>query len=424
MSLYANIKFDNSVNSIKSILVINDAKVPISGRKGKWFTNLPINRGDKVELVGNTDHVSLEILPYKIFHPDQIIFDRKYGIKEFIHREESIFYSMSGNVTNPRKCLITFPGVSNFDNVNYRLSAMTSLQSRLHDVLILAFQDKESVYGNYMYETENGTKIKSIATILISKIISEYGLSPVDLIFYGNSKGASIAIDYISEFPGSIYFLDIPQLDLYNYAPQNPLMRYSLGEKARIYYNYLESLPNLINKKVTYSFAENDFDASRGMPMKSFSGVNVVMLKDMPHSGSAMELVKRQFSKVIQNVLDRSAVYKKNIDVRFAFVNGKLYASRLLGAFKEELMVSKVYAEIEFYNSDNSYSVSLNNKFDNVLCIYWKNGFDVLKHISVGSYNMRLHVYFDFNEYVYPLNQHMQVNDSDVTINAVDIVQK
>ena len=141
MSLYLNIKFDNSVNSVKSILVINGVEVPISGRKEKWFTNLPIKSNDKIELVGNAEHVSFEIVPHKIFHPDQVLFDKKYGIKEFIHEGGSIFYSLTGNVTNPRKCLITFPGVSNFDNVNYRLSAMTSLQSRLHNTLIIAFQE-------------------------------------------------------------------------------------------------------------------------------------------------------------------------------------------------------------------------------------------------------------------------------------------
>ncbi|WP_052283169.1 hypothetical protein [Kluyvera genomosp. 1] len=418
MSLYANIKFDNSLNSVKSKLVINNIEVPISGRKEKWFTNLPIKEGDKVELVGNTEHVSLDILPYKIYHPDQIAFDNKHKIQEFFLEGEPVFYSLTGNITNPKKCLITFPGVSNFDNINYRLSAMTSLQSRLHDVLILAFQDKESVYGNYMYETKNGFKIKSIVRELISALMLKYNLAPMDLIFYGNSKGASIAIDYIDEFPFSKFFLDIPQLDLYNYLPQNPLMRYSLGENARLYYNYIKTLPELINKNVTYSFAENDFDASRGIPMKSFSGLNVVMLKDMPHSGSAMEFVKRQFSKVIQIVSGRDAVYKKNIDMRFVFVNNKLCASRLLGAFKEESMLGKIYAEIEFYNLDCSYSVSLNKKFDKAVCIYWQKGFDIIKHISVGSYNMRLHVYFDFSEFVYPLNQSVQVNDSDVIVSS------
>lgn len=419
MPLYANLKFDNSLNSVKSTLIINGVEVPISGRKGKWFTNLQIKEGDKIDLVGNTEHVSLDILPHKIYHPDQIIFDEKYRIQEYILEGESIFYSLTGNVTTPKKCLITFPGVSNFDNVNYRLSAMTSLQSRLHDVLILAFQDKESVYGNYMYETENGVRIKNIATKLIFELISKYSLMPMDLIFYGNSKGASIAIDYIDEFPESKFFLDIPQLELYNYLPQNPLMRYSLGDSARNYYNYTERLPELRNKNVTYSFAENDFDASRGMPMKSFAGINVVMLKDMPHSGSAMELVKRQFSKVIQTIVGREAIYKKNIDMRFAFVNNKLCASRLLGAFKEDSMLSKIYAEIEFYNLDGNYSISLNKKFDKMVCIYWQRGFDILKHIPEGRYNMRLHVYFDFTEFVYPLNQCVQVNDSVVTLENI-----
>ena len=68
----------------------------------------------------------------------------------------------------------------------------------------------------------------------------------------------------------------------------------------RNYYNYLNYLPSMNNLNVNYSFAENDFDASRGLVMSKFPGINVNMLKDMGHSNAAMEFVKRQFSKIFQ----------------------------------------------------------------------------------------------------------------------------
>ncbi|HFL9043296.1 TPA: hypothetical protein ACG5VV_004923, partial [Escherichia coli] len=112
---------------------------------------------------------------------------------------------------SPKKILITFPGVSNFDNVHHRLSALSSLHSRLKNVLIVAFQDKEGVYGNYMYKTSTNQRIQPIVISLISGLKARFSLCDHDIIFYGNSKGATIAIDYISFFPNSYFFIDIPQ---------------------------------------------------------------------------------------------------------------------------------------------------------------------------------------------------------------------
>lgn len=416
MTRYANIKFKKSKEFVRETLVINGFEIPVSGRNGKWFTNLPVKDTDQVHLSGSGDSVDLVFSNEKMFHPDQIDFDKKYNMQCFSSDAGSVYYSLSGELVNPRKCLVTFPGVSNFDNVNYRLSAMTSLQSRLKGVLILAFQDKESVYGNYMYETSGGAPIRGIVVKFIEELCRKYGFEPHDLIFYGNSKGGSIAIDYISEFPSSKFFVDIPQMDLFNYESQNALMRYSLGVKARKYYNYIEYLPSMKNRNVTYSFAERDFDASRGLPMKVFSGINVAMIKDMEHSGSAMELVKRQFTKVIQLITNGSSLEKKAIEMRMVYSEGKLYASRLLGAFKDEQQLNKVYAEIEFIGNGSSYSISLNKKMNQVLFVYWRYGFDVLKHLPAGEYQVVLHIYYDFKEFIYPVNNIIHVSDNDVVI--------
>ncbi|MBV8045048.1 hypothetical protein [Pluralibacter sp.] len=416
MTRYANIQFKDSKEFIRTVLIINGFEIPVSGRNGKWFTNLPVSDTDQVYLSGNDDKVNLVFSDEKMFHPDQIAFDKKYNIQCFSSIGGNVYYSLSGELVNPRKCLVTFPGVSNFDNVNYRLSAMTSLQSRLQGILILAFQDRESVYGNYMHETSSGAPVRNIVAKFIGELCLKYNLKPRDIIFYGNSKGGSIAIDYISEFPDSRFFIDIPQMELFNYKSQNALMRYSLGTKARKYYNYIEYLPSMRNRNVTYSFAERDFDASRGLPMKEFSGINVAMIKDMEHSGSAMELVKRQFTKVIQLAGTCPVLEKKAIDMRMVYSEGMLYASRLLGAFKDEKQLSKVYAEIEFIGNGSSYSISLNKKMNRVLFIYWRYGFDALKHLPAGEYQLALHIYYDFREFVYPINNIVHISKNDVVV--------
>lgn len=416
LDVFANVQFEQSDKPIKAILVVNDKEIPVSGKKGKWFTNIPMNNGDVFSLKGNSNEVKLIFCKGKIYHPEQIAFDEKYNIEKTGVDDDSIYYSLSGERVSPRKILITFPGTSNFDNINYRLSAMTSLQSRLKDILIIAFQDKESVYGNYMYKTFGGKYIKPLAVDVIKSLLEKYDLNSTDLIFYGNSKGGSIAIDYIDEFPSSLFFIDIPQLDLYNYDALNALMRFSLSDDVLNYYRFLAYLPSIKNKNVTYSLAENDFDSSRGLPLKQFSGINSVMLKDMEHAGSAMELVKRQFTKVIQQVTDDGLVVRDAIDVRFSYANNKLYATRVLGSFKEESKMQLVYAEIEFFNDTSSYSVSLNKRFDKLLVVFWKNGFDVLQHLPEGEFDIRLHVYYRFREFVYPVRSRIVLDNNNVTI--------
>lgn len=416
LDVFANLQFKQSDEFIRAVLVVNDEEIPVSGKKGKWFTNIPMNDGDVFSLKANPEEVKLVFCKGKMYHPDQLAFDEKYGIEEYHSGKSSIYYSLSGETVEPSKILITFPGVSNFDNINYRLSAMTSLQSRLKNVLIVAFQDKESVFGNYMFKNTNGDLIKPIVSEFINKLVEKYNIKTSDIIFYGNSKGGSIAIDYIDTFQDSIFFIDIPQLELYDYDAQNALMRFSLGIDVRKYYNFSEYLPSVKNKNVTYSFAENDFDNTRGIPLKSYPGLNVAMLKDMEHSGSAMELVKRQFSKVIQLVTGQSAIARNKIDVKLLFNENKLYITRVLGSFDVESKVNKVYAEIEFFNEISSYSVSLNKRFDKLLVSYWINGFDVLHHLPEGSFELKLHIYYNYREFVYPINNRIIIKKDDVEI--------
>jgi|GEM_PF-6203909 len=401
---YAHLKFTHKNGLNKNILRIDSTNINVTGKPGKWFTNIPIQDATSISLEYENNECELSLSDEKLFHPDQLAFNEKYNIQTHILDNVSLYYSLSGDTTSPKKILITFPGVSNFDNVNYRLSALTSLQARLKNTLIIALQDTEGVYGNYLYKDHSGNLFKPVVNSLISGLQSKFCLKDTDLIFYGNSKGGSIAIDYIDNFPSSAFFIDIPQLDLYNYLSQNELMRFSLGMDARKKYNFIKYLPSVRNKNVTYSFAENDHDASRNLPMRLFSKINVAMLKDMPHSGSAMQLVKRQFSKIIQIISNNGPVERPEISANWIIDSGFIFFNRTLGSFTDPLDVNKVYAEIEFYNPSENYCISLNNSFDEKLIVSWANGFNAIKHLPEGSFNMRLHVYTNYREYVYPLS--------------------
>lgn len=401
---FAHLKYSHDFGLKKNTLIIDSKKITVAAKPHKWFTNIPISQATKVELAESDGSCELLLSDNKLYHPDQHTFDKRYNIQTHIFNDTTLYYSLSGNTESPKKILVTFPGVSNFDNVNYRLSALTSLQDRLKDTLILALQDKEGVYGNYLYTDVNGSSFKPVVVSLISGLKSNFGLIDNDIIFYGNSKGGTIAIDYIEAYPESFFFIDIPQLDLYNYLSQNALMRYSLGEDARKKYNFIKYLPSVSNKRVTYSFAEEDIDASRNLPMSMFSKINVVMLKDMPHSGAAMQLVKRQFSKIIQLISNAGPIERPQIKASWELKDGFLFFNRLLGSFTDISSVNKVYAEIEFFNSNECYFISLNNTFKEKMHVGWNNGFNAIKHLPNGSFNMRLHVYSNYREYIYPLS--------------------
>ncbi|MDA5495827.1 hypothetical protein PGS50_21605, partial [Yersinia intermedia] len=179
------------------------------------------------------------------------------------------------------------------------------------------------------------------------------------------------------------------------------------------HYNFLDELPKIRNKRLTYSFAENDFDASRGIPMKLYPNIKVAMLKDMGHSGAAMELVKRQFCKIIQLITGNTAIIRPKTSARWNILHNKLFISRVLGSFNNETDMPKVYAEVEFSNTENSWSASLNKTFSGKIVVNWTTGFDVMTHLLPGDYNIYLHVYVNFKEFIYPLDKKIIVTSDN-----------
>ncbi|HIC1753772.1 TPA: hypothetical protein ACW0JC_000772 [Escherichia coli] len=391
MKKFVHLQFNcnNKSEHAKNTLLIDNNQIPIHLKKGIWLTNICVDEKSSVSLKVKNENIKLIITKDKIFHPDQLAFDKKHSIVSHKLLGESVYYSLCGDIYSPKKILITFPGVSNFDNVHHRLSALSSLHSRLKNVLI------------------------------ISGLKARFSLCDHDIIFYGNSKGATIAIDYISFFPNSYFFIDIPQLDLYNKS-HNALFKFTLGEDARNYYVFKETLSSLKNEKVYYSFAENDHDSSRSIPMRNFPGINVSMLKDMGHSGSAIELVKKNFAKIFQLITEKNAINRPNVNINYSFKNGKLYVDRVLPAFDKQQKADQVYAEIKFQPITQSprqaLSVSLNKHFDHILHVYWKHGFDILNHLDQGEYIISLHVYYNFDEFIYPLNKRIIVHSNNISI--------
>lgn len=413
---FAHVKFEKSEITEHATLIIDGEEIRLSSQSGKWFTNIPaLNK--EVYLQENSSNKSrLEFSDSLVFHPEQLAFDAKYGVKIHSLENNNIYYSLRKNSDKPRKLLVTFPGVSSYDNIHYRLSALTSLQSKIKNCAILALQDKYGVYGNYMYKTDDAHLIKPILISLISGLCAKFELTDNDIIFYGNSKGGSIALDYVDFYKESTFFIDIPQLNLAEYKAKSKLMSASLSSENIKHYYFIDKLKSLKNKKINYSFAENDFDSSTGIPLKELQGINSLMLKDSEHSGAAMELIKKQYPKIIQIVNNSKPIIRCNIDARIAVKNNHLYITRVLSAFTNENDMKKVFAEVEFIGNKNSFFVSLNKKFDVKTVLYWKYGFDVFAHLKPETYSLKIHVYYNEKEFIYPLNQKVSLNEREVLI--------
>lgn len=391
---------------------VKDDIIKLTFPPDKHYTNFVLDDVADFEIVEADKHVTFHVSNERQYHPDQDAFDRRYKIvKKAYPNGDAIHYSLISNTDTPSKILVTFPGISNFDNVNYRMSALTSVQKMFtKNISILAFQDKEEVFGNYMYKTVNGTAYKDLISEFIAEQLKKYQLKTSDLIFYGNSKGGTICFDYVDIFTDAKFFIDIPQVDLYHYLSQNDLIRSSLGVECRQYHNYLKFMirndkpyPNIV-----YSFAENDYDASRGIPIKEIQHVEVNMLKDMPHEGAAMRFALRQMSKIAQESGITKQVVRPKLNERLK-INEKLglmFFTRRLGKFTDEDTSKKVYAEIRFKFADRpDINISLNQYFNGeAMMVEWSRGFDYMKHLPHLNFESFLVVYYNYREIVYPLN--------------------
>ncbi|HBQ4752843.1 TPA: hypothetical protein L7312_005108, partial [Escherichia coli] len=84
------------------------------------------------------------------------------------------------------------------------------------------------------------------------------------------------------------------------------------------------------------------------------------MLKDMKHSGSAMELVKKNFVKILQLITGGTAIIRPAISAKCFFKNERLYFNRLLPAFDNIQKIEHVYAEINFQPINQSTNQPIN----------------------------------------------------------------
>lgn len=187
--------------------------------------------------------------------PEQLKYDAQYEVQQ----HGDVFYSLRGNLQNPKRILLTFPGFGpSTTRISYAVSYMKALTDHdLKDTLMICFQDRYLAAGSYMMVDNSGRPLYKRVKQVIDSFVSRFNIKDENMMFFGASKGGSIAITYAKEFPAAQLLLAVPQMNLPYYfnkpffrdnlfqndalsrleQPQDALLRY-FDEGRRIDYFY------------------------------------------------------------------------------------------------------------------------------------------------------------------------------------------
>lgn len=156
---------------------------------------------------------------------EQVRYDEKYGVQQ----HGDVFYSLRGNTTDPSRIFVTFPGFGpSTSRISYAVSYLKDItDADLEDSLMVCFQDRYMAAGTYMLVDNAGVSLRDRVRDALQKILDTYSLRPEQMLFFGASKGGSIAVLHAQSFPDAQLLLVVPQMNLPYYLDK-PFFRDSL----------------------------------------------------------------------------------------------------------------------------------------------------------------------------------------------------
>lgn len=156
---------------------------------------------------------------------EQQRYDEQHGVDQ----HGDLFYSLRGNLRNPKRALITFPGFSpSTSRISYAVNPLQGLSDAdLDDTVVICFQDRYMVAGSYMLVDNAGDSLRDRVNSEISRLLGRFGIAEEDLLLFGASKGASIATLYAEKFPRARIVAVAPEMNL-PYHLSTPFFRDSL----------------------------------------------------------------------------------------------------------------------------------------------------------------------------------------------------
>lgn len=169
--------------------------------------------------------------PVAFTTPQQNNFDEKYHVEQ----HGDVFYSVRGNTANPRKVIFTFAGCSTSTSpLQFVISYLGGItDSELDTAALVAFQDRYLVAGSYMTVGADNEQIDGAVDDAISSLLRKWKINENNVLFFGASKGGSIALRFAAPYPRAAVVCAVPQMNRPYYFTK-PAFRENLGERREL----------------------------------------------------------------------------------------------------------------------------------------------------------------------------------------------
>ncbi|MCP1413471.1 hypothetical protein [Paenarthrobacter sp. A20] len=251
----------------KPFRLFQDGKVVYGNKVEPPARGFPLEYRNIMVTSDDISHFTLDIdAPYELkigrgafTTPQQLKYDDQYGVEQ----HGDVFYSLRGNTTNPKKMLITFPGFGpSTTRISYAVSYLKDLtDADLKDTLMVCFQDRYLVAGSYMMVDNAGRPLDHRVRHAIDGLRSRFHIDQAAMLFFGASKGGTIAIQYAKYFPNASLLLAVPQMNLPYYFSKpffkdnlfrNPALRDTDQPEDRLRRYFAEG------RKIDYFYTNSD----------------------------------------------------------------------------------------------------------------------------------------------------------------------
>lgn len=314
------------------------------------YRNIIVNSNDPKDFVLDINiPYEIEISESRFTTKEQILYDRRFNVS----KDNEFFYSIRGNNINPKKIIFTFPGFGpSTTRISYSLSVFQNIDNAVtENALIIAFQDMYNVAGTYMIEDDFGNELYPKFVEFVNRIKTKYNLENKDLLFFGASKGGSIALMYMKDFKESTLLISAPQVELLYYWQSKAFFRNNLFHyfKNKIDGNLINLLNQYLNEDriIHYFYTHND-ELSNYNYIETINGFS--NLHKYQIDGKHGEITKKA-QTTIENIIINFVLDNKKNDIKKGFISKYIEENK------------KLYLQIVMNKNSNEFNNIENNKY-------------------------------------------------------------
>ncbi len=169
---------------------------------------------------------------YIEINPTVDIIDYSFsGSRNKTSREEKFINEIFSDVNfsylikpGTNKLIFTFSGFAQSGKLEnmFPVSFNKAVDETFYKSTIVSIIDEFDLKGTYLQYDDNYQEILEVAEKFIKAKMAEYGHPEEEVMFFGGSKGGSIASLFLDKFPKSKFILVVPQMDLLAYNKTKP----------------------------------------------------------------------------------------------------------------------------------------------------------------------------------------------------------